>query len=66
MKILKRPKILPCECKICGAIFQPKWRNLEKSSRLIKESVYCPLCKTKNFVKFEKGATDESKTENNV
>lgn len=59
MKILKRPKILPCECRVCCAVFQPKWKNLRLSSRLAKEEVYCPICKASNYVKFEKGETDE-------
>lgn len=60
MKILKYPKILPCECKVCHAVFQPKWRNLYKSSwRNAKERVDCPMCKAGNDVSFEKGATDE-------
>lgn len=59
MKIIKKSKILPCECRICGTVFQPKWGNLEKSSRLIKERVNCPMCKATNYVAFEKGAADE-------
>lgn len=58
MKILKRPKILPCECRLCGAKFQPKWRNLENSTRLVRERVYCPFCGAINYVEFEKGADD--------
>ena len=59
MKILKKPKILPCECKICGTMFQPKWRNLKQSSRLIKEEVYCPMCKATNDITFEKGSEEK-------
>lgn len=55
MKVLKKPKILPCQCRICGTVFQPKWRNLKNSSRLAKEEVYCPMCKVINHVQFEKG-----------
>lgn len=59
MKILELSKILPCQCKICGTVFQPKWRNLHISSRLVKEQVYCPMCRADNDVNFEKGADDE-------
>lgn len=58
MKIIKHPKILPCECKVCGAVFQPKWRNLKLSSRFAKEYVDCPICKASNYVKFEKGGAE--------
>ncbi len=60
MKILKRPKILPCECKICHAVFQPKWRNLHESvCSLAKDTVNCPMCKAYNDVTFERGETDD-------
>lgn len=55
MKILKKPKIAPCECRMCGTVFQSKWRNLEMSIRFVKEKVYCPMCKEANYVVFEKG-----------
>lgn len=58
MTVLKKPKILPCECKICGAVFHPKWRNLTMSSRLAKEEVHCPMCKAINYVQFEKGGAE--------
>lgn len=61
MKVLKKAKILPCECQYCHSVFQPKWRNIQMSSRFVKEQVCCPICKGGNYVKFEKseGADDE-------
>jgi predicted Zn-ribbon and HTH transcriptional regulator len=60
MKIFKKPKILPCECRICGAVFQPKWVNVKYDmGDLRKDTVYCPFCKSKNIVKFEKGADND-------
>lgn len=56
MKIIRYPKILPCECEVCHTIFQPEWRKLRLStSRLAKEKVYCPMCKAANIVMFDKG-----------
>lgn len=55
MKIFKKPIILPCECKVCGAVFQPKYRNPEMChSRFTKDLVTCPICKASNVVKFDK------------
>lgn len=59
MKIIKRAKILPCECTICGSIFQPKLKNLRYSTRFVKECVTCPMCKKSNYIKFDKGAENE-------
>jgi hypothetical protein len=60
MKILKKPKILPCECRTCGAVFQPTQRNIRMSSwSLARDEVKCPFCKKTNFVKFEKGADND-------
>ena len=58
MKIFKKPKILPCECRVCGAVFQPKWRDLKYSSRFVKENVYCPMCKATNCIIFEDGGEE--------
>lgn len=52
MKVLKKAKIVPCKCQYCHSVFQPKWRNLGKSSRFVKEEVQCPVCKGTNYVKF--------------
>ena len=65
MKVLKKAKILPCECQYCHSVFQPKWKDVVKGgARLIKEVVCCPMCKGKNYVNFEKseGADDEKKS----
>lgn len=59
MKIIKRGKISPCVCELCGTVFLPKWRNLKKSSRLAREVVDCPMCKKANYIKFDKEETDE-------
>jgi hypothetical protein len=54
MKIIKKPKILPCKCEGCGGEFLPKYRDLEFSySTLRKDRVTCPFCKQVNYVKFE-------------
>lgn len=55
MKILRKPKILPCECRVCGTVFLPKWKDLTTSSRIVKDSVRCPMCIALNDVHFEKG-----------
>lgn len=59
MKILKRPKIKPVTCMTCGAVFQPKFRNLVRNplTLVIKDSVQCPFCDmmmTAEFVDKEK------------
>ena len=61
MKIIRHPKILPCECEICHTVFQPEWRKLYLSSRYAKENVRCPMCKARNYVKFEEGAENETR-----
>lgn len=59
MKIVQKSKILLCECKYCHTVFRPKWRNLRKSSRFVKEAVSCPACKGTNYVNFARGGTSE-------
>lgn len=61
MKILKKPKIMPVECRHCGAIVQLKWRDLrafrsEKGKRIKrgqKEFAFCPLCNGLIFPEFK-------------
>lgn len=53
MKKIRKPKILPVECKICHGEYQPKWRNIKKFG-LIKGYSICPWCKHENVVQFEK------------
>ena len=62
MKVLKKAKILPCECEYCHSVFQPKWKDVKMlGSRFVKEVVVCPMCKGHNYANFEKseGADDE-------
>lgn len=56
MKILKKPKIMPCTCKACGTVFKPKARHLLPCN-LYSDLVYvrCPVCKNQNIVHFEEG-----------
>ena len=45
MKILKKPKIAPVTCDICGTIFQPTIRNLKWSAHYFaKNTAICPSC----------------------
>lgn len=60
MKIIKKPKILPCECKVCGCIFLPSFKDLigYVSIKGLKEEgktdrVNCPFCRRENRVSFE-------------
>lgn len=50
MKIIRKAKILPCECKRCHTIFQPRKRNLKRHAH-----VFCPLCGYGNDVEFSNG-----------
>ena len=61
MKILKKAKILPCECKRCYAVFQPKIRHTYQSKYTDNLYVNCPMCKYQNKVYFEKGADNEQR-----
>ena len=47
MKIIRKAKILPCECERCNTIFQPRKRNLNEHG-----SVFCPFCGWVNGVRF--------------
>lgn len=60
MKIIKKPKILPCECKVCGCIFLPSFKDLigyvsiKGTKELWKSDiVHCPFCGRDNRVSFE-------------
>lgn len=56
MKIIKKPKILPCTCKACGTVFKPKARHLLPHVHFPDlVCVRCPVCKNQNIVHFEKG-----------
>ena len=58
MKILKRHKIPQVTCENCGCIFQPKYRDLIRSTRYVKELVECPFCKKENYIKFKEKEND--------
>lgn len=60
MKFFKKPKILPCECEACGAIFQPKTRHIYPSNYTSLVYVRCPICKNQCIVRFEKGVKNET------
>lgn len=54
MKIIKKPKILPCKCKLCGCEFLPKYKDLKyETTSFCKDEVTCPFCKKTNYAKFE-------------
>ena len=58
MKIIKKAKIKPVTCKVCGCVFIPDKKELsyDFSSGLahaLKTTVNCPTCKFENNVKFE-------------
>ena len=54
MKILKKAKILPCECEKCGSIFQPNWKDVRHG-----DFTYCPMCGVPTSVSYEKGVDNE-------
>ena len=59
MKILKKPKILPCKCENCKCEFLPKRKNLEYSYlHQCYNEVRCPFCGSRNYVQFEEGERD--------
>lgn len=60
MKIIKKAAILPCECQYCHSVFQPRWKDLVKSERLVKEDVLCPLCGGRNYVSLEERSTENA------
>lgn len=53
MKILKKPKLLPVECKRCGCLFQPKIKDLQALTSTAKDEVACPVCKRGNRANFD-------------
>jgi hypothetical protein len=59
MKIIKKPKILPCECAVCGAVFQPKKKDIDtRGSVLVCAVAVCPFCKSLVSVNFEKDGAE--------
>lgn len=75
MKIIKKPKILPIECTMCGGVFIPKLKEIKKAVHPTNtpyividpdetRAAYCPFCTVVNEVRFEKGADDYAKGEN--
>ena len=67
MKILKKPKILPGECRHCGTIVLLKWKDLrafrsekgKRTKRGRKDFAFCPLCNGLIFPEFKMEADDE-------
>ena len=59
MKILKKFKIIPCECKRCYTVFQPKMRDTYQPNFTVSLYVKCPMCKYSCIVYFEEGADNE-------
>ena len=55
MKIIKKAKILPFECILCGSICKPKQKDLRNFDKTIKDHVICPICGAFNKVMFKKG-----------
>lgn len=54
MKILKKPKILPCTCQVCKCEFLPKRKDLFALIRpSVRDTVSCPFCGAYNEVQFE-------------
>ena len=55
MKILKKAKILPCECFVCGTVFLPNWKELagRNGGHVGYDRALCPICKTMVDVHFE-------------
>lgn len=54
MKILKKPKILPCTCKKCKCEFLPAKRDLYAPyNSIVADMVICPFCNASCEVKFE-------------
>ena len=56
MKIIKKPKILPCTCEVCKCVFLPSRRDLRKLLHPTgKDTVHCPMCGEWTYVQFEEG-----------
>lgn len=55
MKIIKKPKIEPQTCKLCGAVVEVKYRHLKRDDCSFTRDIWrCPICNKKNLVKWEK------------
>lgn len=56
MKILKKAKILPCECSVCGTVFLPNRKELtgRLGEHVGGNCAFCPLCKAIVDVRFER------------
>lgn len=54
MKILKKAKFLPIECKECGTMFKPNKKDIRRS-----DLVFCPICGYPTTPKYNKGADNE-------
>ena len=60
MKVLRKPKLIPMNCKRCGCLYHPKLRNLQfDENGEIKDEVPCPYCRTANKARFEMPAESE-------
>ena len=65
MKIVKKPNILPCECKRCGGIVIPRIKDLVPNFSIYgkpagsKEAIKCPFCDAYNNVEFERRADND-------
>lgn len=60
MKIIKKPKIPPQTCRICGCVVHIKTKDLVASALdVVKDSFICPICCASNTVKFEKEPENE-------
>ena len=53
MRILKKAKIIPVTCKICGCVFKPSQRDLRQTPFTDRKTgADCPTCDTRNDVTF--------------
>lgn len=60
MKILKKVRIRPCECKECGTIFLPRRRDIRAGTGAMELPLArCPMCKVANLVRFEKEGAEK-------
>ena len=62
MKIIKKPALPIQTCKICGGVVKIKTKDLVTDwAGETKTCFRCPICWSKNCVKFEGGIADERK-----
>lgn len=55
MKIIKKPKIEPQTCQVCGTVVEVEFKDLTIGAcSLIKDTWVCPICKKRNIVKWAK------------